>query len=263
MTIEEMKKRKKELGYTNETISRLSGVPLGTVQKIFAGVTEAPRYETLQALRKVLEKQADRVMEPVTYGAAGTVKRPGEYTTEDYYALPPERRAELINGEIYDMASPSPLHQMIATEIWQSLKNYIRAQKGECIPVVAPLDVCLDCDDRTMIQPDVLVVCNRKKLLNRCVFGAPDFVAEIISDSTRSRDMYLKLEKYASAGVSEYWIVDPVKRKVIVYDLSSGDFPSIYGFDSCVPVRIFSGECMVDFGEIASYTNFLYKNDQN
>ena len=258
MTIEEMKKRKKEFGYTNETISRLSGVPLGTVQKIFAGVTEAPRYDTLQALIRVLEKYPDKVMEPTSYFHKAD-KRPGEYTTEDYYAIPPERRAELINGEIFDMSSPSPLHQMIATEIWQSLKNYIRAGKGGCIPLVAPLDVCLDCDDRTMIQPDVLVVCDRNKIMDRCVFGAPDFVAEIISDSTRSRDMYLKLEKYASAGVSEYWIVDPLKKKIIVYDLAGGEFPSIYGFDSCVLVGIFSGECAVDFREISEYIRFLWQ----
>ena len=92
MTIADMKKRKKELGYTNEKISELSGVPLGTVQKIFAGVTESPRYETLQALERVLGRRSDMVMEPSAYYSS-FAKRPGEYTTEDYYALPPDRRA--------------------------------------------------------------------------------------------------------------------------------------------------------------------------
>lgn len=261
MTIAEMKKRKKELGYTNEKISELSGVPLGTVQKIFAGVTESPRYETLQALEKILRRKNDRLMEPVAYYGDRVEKRPGDYTTEDYYSLPVERRAELINGILYDMASPSPLHQMIATEIWQSLKNYIRSQNGKCIPMVAPLDVCLDCDDKTMIQPDVLVVCERNKIMNQCVFGAPDFVVEIMSGSTRKRDMYLKLNKYAGAGVSEYWLVDPEKRKIIVYDLGSNEIPSIYGFDSCVPVKIFGGGCRIDFREISEYISFLYEKD--
>ena len=258
MTIADMKKRKKELGYTNEKISELSGVPLGTVQKIFAGVTESPRYETLQALERVLGRRSDMVMEPSAYYSS-FAKRPGEYTTEDYYALPPDRRAELINGEIYDMASPSPLHQMIATEIWQSLKNYIRSKKGKCIPMVAPLDVCLDCDDKTMIQPDVLVVCDRNKILNKCVFGAPDFVVEIFSDSTKKKDMYLKLDKYADAGVSEYWMIDPERQKIIVYDLAHEEIPAVYGFQSQIPVGIFGGDCTIDFQEILEYTGFLYE----
>lgn len=261
MTIAEMKKRKKELGYTNEKISELSGVPLGTVQKIFAGVTESPRYDTLCALERVLRKKADMLREPPAYYACTPEKGSDGYTTEDYYALPPERRAELIDGVMYDMASPSPLHQMLATEIWQSLKNYICSKKGKCIPMVAPLDVCLDCDDKTMIQPDVLVVCDRNKIMNRCVFGAPDFVVEITSLSTRKKDMYLKLDKYAAAGVSEYWIVDPEKRKIIVYDLTGSEFPSIYGFDSCIPVRIFGGECTIDFRQISEYISFLYERD--
>lgn len=259
MTIEEMKKRKKELGYTNEKISELSGIPLGTVQKIFAGVTESPRYDTLRALKRILEPSADMVMEPgVLYG-----KKPGDYTMEDYYAVPPERRAELINGVFYDMASPSPVHQMIATEIWQSLKNYIRSRNGTCIPFVSPIDVCLSCDEKTMVQPDVLVVCDREKIRPQYIFGAPDLVVEIVSSSTRKKDMYLKLERYASAGVREYWIVDPGKEKVLVYDLEGDTFPAIYGFDSCIPVGIFSGDCRIDFQEIRDYIHFLYdKKDQ-
>lgn len=259
MTVQEMKKRKKELGYTNERVSELSGVPLGTVQKIFAGVTESPRYDTLLALEKVLGRKENVVKEPSACYGRESLRHSGEYTVEDYYALPPERRVELIDGVIYDMASPTSVHQMIATEIWQALKNYIRSKNGTCIPMVAPLDVCLDCDDKTMLQPDVLVVCDRNKIMEQCIFGAPDFVVEILSDSTRRKDMYLKLEKYAHAGVSEYWIVDPRKKKIIVYDLSGGDIPSIYGFDSCVPVGIFSDGCTIDFREIWEYISFVYK----
>ena len=114
MTVSEMRKRKKELGYTNEKVSELSGVPLGTVQKIFAGVTDSPRYDTLQALEKVFVKEWNMLRESVT---AYQVKRQGEYTLEDYYALPDERRVELIDGVIYDMSSPTSTHQMLATEI--------------------------------------------------------------------------------------------------------------------------------------------------
>ena len=105
MTLEEMKKRKKELGYTNEQISELSGVPLGTVQKVLSGVTETPRYDTLHALENVLGKkerpfnEAMMVRESAPYYVG---KKQGEYTLEDYYALPDEQRVELIDGVFYD-----------------------------------------------------------------------------------------------------------------------------------------------------------------
>lgn len=80
------------------------------------------------------------------------VKKQGEYTLDDYYALPDERRVELIDGVIYDMASPSSVHQLIGSEIREQLKSYIKDKKGECIPFVAPIDVQLDCDDKTMVD---------------------------------------------------------------------------------------------------------------
>ena len=180
MTVQEMKERKKLLGYTNEMISELSGVPLGTVQKIFAGVTASPRYDTLLALEKVLKKEDNKMAESVR---DYLVKRPGEYTVQDYYALPKERRVELMNGVIYDMAAPSNLHQLLCTEIWQPIKDYIKKEGGQCIPFVAPADVQLDCDDKTMVQPDVFVVCDRRKLIKHCTYGAPDFIVEILSES--------------------------------------------------------------------------------
>ena len=175
MTIQEMKQKKKELGYTNEMVSALSGVPLGTVQKVFAGATSHPRYETLQALERAFEDgkhnpesmgeekvqyNADKISEAVT---AYQVKKQGEYTVDDYYALPDERRVELIDGVIYDMGAPTSIHQLIVTEIWKILREYIREKAGDCMPIASPIDVQLNCDDKTMVQPDVLVVCDREK----------------------------------------------------------------------------------------------------
>ena len=248
MTVEEMKRRKKVLGYSYEKISELSGVPLGTVQKIFSGVTESPRYDTLQALEKAFKSQEeDRVKEAAAMYRA---KNQGEYTMEDYYALPEERRAELIDGIIYDMASPTSVHQLIGAEIWEQLKSYIRNSKGKCVPMLAPLDVQLDCDDRTMVQPDVLVVCDRERIHMNCVYGAPDFIVEIMSKATRKKDSIIKLNKYMNAGVREYWMVDTESRKVVVYDFAHEEYPVIYGGEDKVPVGIFDGECKVDFGEI-------------
>lgn len=275
MTIQEMKKRKKELGYTNEMVSELSGIPLGTVQKVFAGVTTCPRYDTLMALEKVFKdiedscytdktdemktphyvNYADRMSESaVPY----QVKKQGEYTVDDYYALPDERRVELIDGVIYDMGAPTSIHQLIVTEIWKILREYIREKAGDCMPIASPIDVQLNCDDKTMVQPDVLVVCDREKVIRRCIYGAPDFIIEILSLTSRKKDMFTKLAKYKEAGVREYWLVDPDKKKVLVYDLEHEELPLIYGFDSKVPVMIFGGECEIDFAEIYEYISFLY-----
>jgi len=175
----------------------------------------------------------------------------GEYTLEDYYALPDERRVELIDGFFYDMAAPYTTHQIASFEICAQLSNFIKNQKGSCRAMAAPTDVQLDCDNRTMLQPDVLVVCDRDKIRERCVYGAPDFVIEILSDATARKDMTTKLWKYLDAGVREYWIVDLRQEKVIVHDHTGESIrTSIYGMDQPVPVQIFEGKCRIRFEEI-------------
>ena len=125
MTIAEMKERKIQLGYTNEMIAELSGVPLSTVQKIVAGVTEKPRYETLRAIESILNRTpggAGRVCEEASPYMA---KRQGEYTIEDYFKIPDERRVELIDGVIYDMTAPFSVHQMIQVAIHYTISTFI------------------------------------------------------------------------------------------------------------------------------------------
>lgn len=257
MTIVEMKQRKEELGYTYQMISEKSGVPLSTVQKIFSGATDAPRYETLIALEKVLKKPSE-VQEPAGFYQA---KRQGEYTLEDYYRIPEERRAELIDGIIYDMAAPTSAHQLILGLLYAMLLSYVREKKGECLPIISPIDVQLDCDDKTMVQPDLVIVCDRGKVINRCVYGAPDFVAEVLSRSSSKRDSVIKLGKYLNAGVREYWLIDPVQKKVIVYNFEGGRYPAIYGFDAKIPVSIWGGECVIDFEEVYEQIRFLYERE--
>lgn len=256
MTLEELKKKKKEHGFTNEQIAELSGVPLGTVQKIFAGITESPRYETLRALEKVFDHMTVNVIrEAVTYDR----KQQGEFRLDDYYALPEEQRAELIDGVLYDMSAPTSMHQLLSGQLYMRLMEYVQKNQGECIPLYAPIDVQLDRDDKTMVQPDVIVVCDRSKIINRCVFGAPDLVIEILSQSTRKKDMVTKLHKYSDAGVKEYWMIDSEKQKVIVYDFAHEEYMKLYGFDSKVPVGIFEGMCEIDFRVIYEYIKFLYE----
>ncbi len=275
MKIEELKKKKKELGYSNANLAELSGVPLGTIQKVFSGATAAPRRATLLALERILCPEGNaRLIPPQPYKtgsqpipmvcepqAAYSYDHQGTYTLDDYYALPDERRVELIDGVFYDMTAPATFHQLIGGLIHRRFLTYVAANKGTCVPFISPVDVQLDRDDKTMLEPDVIVVCDRDKIIRRCIYGAPDLVIEVLSPSTRRKDMIIKLNKYLCAGVREYWIIDPDQETVTVYDFEHDHFPICYTFDDTVPVMIWDGKCQIDFREIRDYIAFIYEND--
>lgn len=170
---------------------------------------------------------------------------------------------ELIDGVIYDMAAPTNLHQQLIMEVAVQLHTFISSQKGNCKVSMAPTDVQLDCNDRTMVQPDILVMCNRENILRTHIYGAPDLIIEILSPSTRRKDMNLKHGKYAAAGVREYWMIDPDKKKIVVYDLENEELPVVYGFGNKVPVRIFHGKCEIDFEIIYEAVRFMYEESEN
>ncbi len=267
MTIKEMNERRKELGYSYERVAELSGIPVGTVQKVLGGITKSPRYETLNALKQVLKIREDdvyewdkdsSVREPMApYGAT----KQGFYTLEDYYAISKNERVELIDGVIYNMSSPSSIHQVLTGKIYYKLENYIMEKKGKCMPIISPMDVQLDCDNKTMVQPDVMIICDRDKIQKGLVYGAPDFVIEVLSPSTTKRDKSLKVSKYMNAGVREYWIVDQKKKNIVAYVADDEDDYDIfiYTFENEVPVHIFNNECKINFKEIYDYIEFLYE----
>ena len=254
MTLTEMKERKRELGYSYEQIAELSGVPLSTVQKVFSGVTQAPRFETLRAIEDVLmDWSTTSVRESAVLYGNPVEKRQGEYTVADYYAWPEDERVELIDGRIYDLAAPSYEHQEMIGEIAFVLKKFVKERSGKCRVNVAPLDVQLDCDDKTIVQPDIMVICKKEMVTKKNILGAPDLIIEVLSKSTRKKDMGIKLAKYINANVREYWIVDIEKERVIVYDIEHDIQTSVYTFENKVPVGIWDGECEVDFAEIKAY----------
>ena len=276
MTIEEMRQRKRELGLTNQMIAERSGIPLSTVQKVFAGVTSSPRRETIEALERVLGQDKSAVYgDPVTsdrmvcetsaaYNVSAVDGNSSDtenrlYTLEDYLRLPEDQRVELIDGVFYDMAAPTTIHQSIAGFLHKKFLDFVMANKGPCFPFISPVDVQLDCDDKTVVQPDVLVVCDRTKYKNGRVFGAPDLVIEVLSPSTRRKDMQLKMYKYAGAGVREYWMVDPEKKLVVQYDLEHLGIPAIYNFQSVIPVLIWDSACRIDLGEMDETIGFLWE----
>lgn len=248
MTIEQMRQRKQEKGYTYAQIAELSGVPLGTVQKIFSGETTNPRYDTLQALENLFS-QRPVLAEESLY----TIHQQGSYTLEDYYALPDDRRVELIDGYFYDMASPTFLHQRIAGEIYRQIANYIMEHDGNCQPLLSPIDIQLDCDTRTMVQPDIAILCHNDRVRHWGIYGAPDFILEVISPSTRKMDYTKKLAKYEAAGVREYWILDPYQKRLLVYFFENESYPFICGLDAPVPVNIYDGALKIQFEHILNW----------
>ena len=291
MTVEDLIKRKKELAYTNEMISERSGVPLGTVQKIFGGITSRPRYNTLQSIQCVLfpedysSKETKLYREiaenlardnytacsvsessaldeycaelPVKEHKAGfekilSWKKQGEYTVDDWRALPEGVRMELIDGVLYDMASPTKYHQFIAAQLYVELSKATIDRRKKCLPFIAPLGVQIDKDNKSMLQPDIMLVCSEDKYKEKNeLFGAPDFVAEVLSPSTEKYDRIKKLNKYWKAGVREYWIINIEDEEIIAYQFEKGLPVETYSFEDRIPLGISEGDIIIDFRRIS------------
>jgi len=172
------------------------------------------------------------------------------YTEADYYNLPDDIQAEIIQGEIYYKAAPNIRHQEISSELHAAIYNNIKAKGNSFKLFHAPIDVKLSDSPTTIIQPDLMVICDKNKLdKNRCN-GAPGWIIEIISSSTASYDYITKLNLYFESGVKEYWIVDPVSEKITVFHLEKSKFSTnTYTFEDKIQVGIFDN-FYIDFKEI-------------
>ena len=255
MTIEEWKEKSQNKGLSAEYIATLSGIPLKTVRAVIWG-TQIPKFAVWERLDETLKRAgSNMVREALNYGC---LNKREDYDINDYLAIPDGIRVELIDGVIYDMATPSNIHQILIVKIVSRLNAFIEKNKGKCVPFVAPLDVKLsEEDDKTVVQPDVFLVCDRDIAKKRFFESAPDLVIEIISPSSKKRDSGIKMRKYREAGVREYWIVDPIQKHVVVHDFERTDIPKTYGFDCKVPVGIFDGKCVIDFEEIYQQIEFM------
>ena len=270
MTIEQMMEKKREMGFSCEELSKISGVPLATVQKIFSGMTRSPRRKTIVKLEEAFYKSSGYEQGGVRYpeydqelllsAGEGAVeygkkdlfdKSDNSHTVEEYLSLPDDMRVELIDGTFYEMYSPTYEHQEILMSIAMELRTFVKKNNGKCKVLPAPFDIQLNKDNKTMVQPDVVVICEKDRINKNRGYGAPDMVVEILSPSTTRKDWGIKLAKYLEAGVREYWIVDPLKRIIVVFYCENDSVgPEIYNFDSQVPVHIWDGKCKVDFSKI-------------
>ena len=178
-------------------------------------------------------------------------KEEQRFTYADYCAWDDGERWELIDGVSYLM-SPAPLrvHQEISIKLSWKLQSFLNGKP--CKLFAAPFDVRLNADtfDDTVVQPDLLVVCDRSKLDDRGCVGAPDMVIEILSRTTERYDRLVKFQLYQKAGIREYWIVDPDIRAVQVNILENGKYvTTMYGDADTAPVHVLPG-CEINLREV-------------
>ena len=180
--------------------------------------------------------------------------QPEMITLEQYESLPENRRAEVFDGVVYDMVSPSQIHQTILTELLVSIRNYLQKKGGGCQVFPAPFDVKLSEHPLTIVQPDIMIVCDKDKLDGKRCNGAPDFIIEIASPGNPSDDYIRKLYYYKNAGVREYWIADP-RRKTVTINYFENNIVSVpYPFDSIIKVNIYD-DLFINFSDIAKLLN--------
>ena len=171
-----------------------------------------------------------------------------KYTIEDIYALPEGQRAELIDGQMYMMAAPSRTHQRNCLALLRKIADYIDKKGGSCEVDMAPFAVFFNADDKTYVEPDISVICDKEKLNDKGCNGAPDWIIEIVSAGSRQMDYYRKLFKYHMTGVREYWIVDEQKDCITVYNFENEDIND-YSFSDTVKAGIYD-DFEIDFSKI-------------
>lgn len=175
------------------------------------------------------------------------------YTIDDIYNLPEGTHAELIDGQIYYMAPPSTAHQRLSLTLSRIIADYIERNAGTCELFPAPFAVFLPSEqtknNTNYLEPDLSIICNPDIIDSRGCHGAPDWIIEIVSPDSRRQDYYTKPALYRSAGVREYWIVDPIKQVVIVYDMEHDEGPALFTFRDTVKVIIYD-DLWIDFAKL-------------
>lgn len=163
------------------------------------------------------------------------------YTIKDIEELPEGERAELIDGQIYMLATPSTRHQRLSRFLFKKIDSYIESKKGKCEVFYAPFGVFLKNEKwgEDFVEPDLMVICDPNKVDEKGCHGAPDWVIEIVSPSSKMRDYLQKANLYMSNGVREYWVVDPIRETTVVYKHEEEGVQIIHKFGESIKVGIY------------------------
>lgn len=177
------------------------------------------------------------------------------YTYDDYLKFSEDTIVEIIDGKISAMSpAPSRIHQIIVSKLLIAIGRYIEDNKGDCEIYPAPFDVVLlnenetEKNSRNIVQPDISVICDKSKLTDKGCVGSPDMIVEVVSPSNSRDDYIKKLNLYEQFKIREYWIVNPMKKSILVYTLSDNGYemPDFYTFSDTVKVSIYN-DLEIDF----------------
>ncbi len=172
-----------------------------------------------------------------------------KYTVDEFEALPENERYELIDGELYPlyaMGEPLRVHMELVMRLSNEIFNYIDSNKDDCRVYPAPFGVRLNEDEDTVLEPDISVICDREKLTEKGCTGAPDWVIEVVSPGNPAYDYLDKLKLYTEGGVREYWIVNPAKKSVTVYNSDDPYLPRSFTFEDRIKAGIYD-DLYIDF----------------
>ncbi len=286
MNIEKLKQLKKDAGYTNKMIADESGVPIGTVQKVFSGETSAPRYKTLKAIEAVLIPASGIVIPQASlpHSSSDEMRTSGDGATspsEPALQSADEGIVSSSDNKTTDPADTAPsrsvLVDMIAQEIIFQIRSALQERGANVyfpapgMPVQLPGGTILSAgvelpssvhkiegNDSAFIFPDVSMVLSRDKITADGIVGVPDLIVEVMDGETRSMQIAIRPELYRRAGVREYWMVDIDAKNITAYDFAGEALPSMFGFSGRVPIKIFGDDCQVNFAQLYGRVGFLF-----
>ena len=246
---------------TQKELEEKSGIHQADISKFENGEGN-PSVKTMERLAKGMGMELDisrgyfvqrHIVDVPMYAAAVPYLSPekcqGEFVVKDLEGLPEDMRVELIDGVIYAMATPTVPHQEIISQIFYQVMKFINENHGSSRPFVSPISLFCD-DERFYLEPDMVVVCNPDIIKKDGLHGAPDFVLEVISPSNTKRDLYDKLAIYHNIGVREYWVINPMKKYMIKYNLEQENPPELHFFNDTVSFDIYDGQLTIDLKEI-------------
>jgi len=175
-------------------------------------------------------------------------KQKNFYTEKEYECMEHDGLIEYDSGIVMMFPAPGPVHQALVRELNAVIRNYLLGKPYKVYP--APFDVRLVLSSgikRT--QPDLSVICDKRKITHKGCEGAPDFIIEVVSTHSKKYDYLTKLKWYEEAKVKEYWIVNPLNRTVLVYMFEKGEIEQ-YNFNDTIPVGIWEGDLKIDFSQL-------------
>ena len=265
MTIEELKNRKKQLNLSTKDLAYLAELPLSTVSKIFTGETKNPSYLTIEKLDATLNRE-EMLVRVHAYEQAMKqyfLEHPEDdgdqnkfeaiyrrehstMTVSELADLGEQKGYQLIDGHMIVAEMAGVLHQRMVRHIGRQIEQFILDKGGDCEVFDVGVNVFLDEDDFTLVIPDIAVVCDSSMINDRGIQGAPDWIVEVVSASTRKIDYHKKLHKYMDSGVREYWIVDIDRQMVTVCVNGEPMQIHIFSLEQDIPVTIYDKKLLIN-----------------